>query len=161
MSEPYWQDSTRTLYNKDCRNMSELADNSIQMVCCSPPYWGLRKYAGGQDLVWGGEKDCQHHWVNNLKPDDAGQGHYAGTTRWQHIAQEAQENKIPVRDVEPGAWVKGGFKSAFCSLCGAWKGQLGLEPSPDCGGHYLKLKDGLTPKQKEYVLSELRKLGAI
>ena len=39
-----------------------LPDESVQMVCTSPPYWGLRKYDGEQELVWGGIKDCEHVW---------------------------------------------------------------------------------------------------
>jgi len=31
-----------------------LADNSVQCVVTSPPYWSLRKYAGAQELSWGG-----------------------------------------------------------------------------------------------------------
>lgn len=29
-----------------------LADGVVQCVVTSPPYWGLRKYAGAQDLIW-------------------------------------------------------------------------------------------------------------
>lgn len=29
-----------------------LADATVQCVVTSPPYWGLRKYAGAQDLIW-------------------------------------------------------------------------------------------------------------
>lgn len=29
-----------------------LPDESVQCVVTSPPYWGLRKYAGEQELVW-------------------------------------------------------------------------------------------------------------
>jgi tRNA G10 N-methylase Trm11 len=29
-----------------------LADAVVQCVVTSPPYWGLRKYAGAQDLIW-------------------------------------------------------------------------------------------------------------
>jgi len=140
--------------------MPELANESVQCVVTSPPYWGLRKYSGEQELVWG-DDHCRHVWVDAIKPDDAGQGHYTGRTRWQHIAQEAQEKGIPVRDVDPAAWAKGGFKAARCSLCGAWRGSYGLEPTPDCGRPFMKLRDDLTPKEKEYVLSELRKFGAI
>jgi len=30
-----------------------LADEVVQCVVTSPPYWGLRKYDGAQDYVWG------------------------------------------------------------------------------------------------------------
>ena len=35
--------------------MNQLADNSVQCVVTSPPYWGLRKYAGEQEIT---EWDC-------------------------------------------------------------------------------------------------------
>ena len=40
----YYQDNDITVYNSNCRDMSELADETIQCVVTSPPYWGLRKY---------------------------------------------------------------------------------------------------------------------
>ena len=39
-----------------------LADAVVQCVVTSPPYWGLRKYAGAQDLIWGGTDSCTHEW---------------------------------------------------------------------------------------------------
>lgn len=92
----YYQDNSVTLYNGDCRSMYELEEGSIQMVCCSPPYWGLRKYAGLPDLVW----------------DD-------------------------------------------------WKGQLGLEPTPDCGRPFMGLRKDLTQKEREYVIQRLKEEGLL
>ena len=37
-----------------------LADSTVQCVVTSPPYWGLRKYSGAQDLIWGGDPTCSH-----------------------------------------------------------------------------------------------------
>ena len=110
----------------------------------------MRKYSGEQDLIWGGDPNCQHQWQgdkSSLKKSNQGVGSSFIKVTDKLDALNKQSN------VDPG--------SAFCSLCGAWKGQLGLEPTPDCGRHYLKLRDDLIPKQKEYVLNELRKLGAI
>ncbi len=50
----FYRDNHATLYNKDCRAMSELPDESIHCCVTSPPYWGLRKYAGNQYLIWDG-----------------------------------------------------------------------------------------------------------
>ena len=108
----YWQDNLRTLYNKDCRSMSELPDESVQMVCCSPPYWGLRKYAGLPDLVWGGDENCQHEWRNEIGLRKTG-GNIGGRADYHNITQR--------------------FTAAnnSCSLCGAVKGAFGLESSPE------------------------------
>ena len=46
----YWQDAHRTIYNKSCLDMSELQGESVQCCVTSPPYWGLRKYAGEQTV---------------------------------------------------------------------------------------------------------------
>ena len=48
--KPYYQDNSVQIINGDCRHMG-LADESVQCVVTSPPYWGLRKYSGEQDLT--------------------------------------------------------------------------------------------------------------
>lgn len=51
--KPYYHDNLRMIFNKSCTDMSELLDESVQMVVTSPPYWGLRKYKGDQIIsVW-------------------------------------------------------------------------------------------------------------
>ncbi|KKL52847.1 hypothetical protein LCGC14_2281410, partial [marine sediment metagenome] len=70
--KPYFQYNHSTIYNKDCRTMPELADGSVQCVVTSPPYWGLRKYAGVPDLIWGGQPDCEHEWVDKEHRDTRG-----------------------------------------------------------------------------------------
>jgi len=144
----YFSDNHIKIYNGDCRDMSELPDESVQCVVTSPPYFGLRKYSGLPDLVWGGKKDCEHQWSKlptSFKRSNQGVG-----SDVMVISPKLKELNAQ-RDAG----------SNFCSLCGAWKGSLGLEPEPDCGRPYLKLKDNLTDKQREYVMSELERLGAI
>lgn len=34
----YYQDNHIKIYNKDCRSMEELGDESVQCVVTSPPY---------------------------------------------------------------------------------------------------------------------------
>lgn len=48
----FYTDETISIHNADCRNMFELANDSVQCVVTSPPYWGLRKYTGLPDLMW-------------------------------------------------------------------------------------------------------------
>ena len=50
-----------TLLRADARRIP-LADASVQCAVTSPPYWGLRKYDGAQDGVWGGGSVCKHQW---------------------------------------------------------------------------------------------------
>ncbi len=67
--------------------LRELPEQSIHCVITSPPYWGgLRDY-GTPAVVWGGDRDCAHEWIQS----------------------------------------KG--ESSRCALYGAWRGQLGHEPT--------------------------------
>jgi len=116
MTEPYYQDNLITIYNKDCRSMDELPAESVQCVITSPPYWGLRKYAGNQDLIWG-DNHCEHKWGGEL----------SGRRK------RTQGDIIDLTSKE-ATKLASAFDStggAFCSLCGAWKGAFGLEPTPE------------------------------
>lgn len=53
MSKPYYQDHYVTIYHKDCRDMSEVGDESVQLVPTSPPYNVGTDYDGYDDcLPW-------------------------------------------------------------------------------------------------------------
>ncbi len=92
-----------------------LPDESVHCVVSSPPYWGLRDYQLNP-LVWGGRDDCEHVWgetvVLGLPTGDA----HATVVRKGRRNLEEQRCKR-----ERGCW---------CQACGAWRGQLGLEPTP-------------------------------
>ena len=92
------------------------ADESVDCVVTSPPYWGLRDY-GNPPVVWGGDPGCPHAWGppgserNDLPA--AGDIHAPGAGP---------------RRVNGSAVTDGG---AFCSRGGTWRGSLGMEPEPD------------------------------
>lgn len=51
---PFYTDPYATLYLGDAlRVLADLPKESAQCVVTSPPFWGLRKYAGEQEVVWG------------------------------------------------------------------------------------------------------------
>lgn len=112
----YFQDNLERLYHGDCRNMSELPDESVQMCVTSPPYWGLRKYAGVPDLIWGGENHHEHEWVTAVRTGEI----YDTKTGGSGSAKRASGKVLNVS-----------VATNTCSLCGAWKGSFGLEPSPE------------------------------
>ena len=117
---PYFHDSHLVIYNKDSRSMAELPDGSIQCVVTSPPYWGLRKYSGEQELVWGGEKDCQHQWGNLIPNPMAKSGKHSPKSI------VAEGTKLAEHEIRINS-----NQGAFCAMCGAWKGSYGLEPTPE------------------------------
>lgn len=45
------------VYCGDSRKLP-LADESVQCLVASPPYWGLRRYSGNQEMVWGDDVTC-------------------------------------------------------------------------------------------------------
>ena len=92
-----------------------MPDQSIQCCVTSPPYWGLRSYKT-EPQVWGGVDACVHEW------GDPTRAPYA--------------NNLP----GPNGRVKNGTcgnqdrpkeTGPFCLICGAWRGELGLEPTPE------------------------------
>lgn len=111
MTTPYFEDGHIKIYNKSCFSMSELKDNSIQCCVTSPPYWGLRKYKA-PDLIFGGNNHHEHDWITESKSLEYVQGN-------PEFARPHRENKS--------------FNAVTntCSICGAWKGQYGLEPTID------------------------------
>lgn len=96
--------------------LRQLPSESVHCVVTSPPYWGLRDY-GLPPVVWGGDPECKHEWG----PAEVYHGHRGSR------GQEPQ-TKWPSNTTYPQHT---GAAQSFCARCGAWRGQLGLEPSPD------------------------------
>lgn len=84
-----------------------LEAGSVQCCVTSPPYWGLRDY-GLDPAVWGGDCDCGHDWSDVVVTRTGGPG------------SEKQASNRGANNV-----------SGVCGVCGAWRGQLGLEPTPE------------------------------
>ena len=93
-------------------------DKSIDMCMTSPPYWGLRDY-GTEGYVWDGDDNCEHDWGEC-------------ETEHDNLRFRATKDTVVGSDKNPeirkGKEYSGGN---FCLKCNAWKGQLGLEPTPD------------------------------
>jgi DNA modification methylase len=107
------------LVRSDARRIP-LPDGSVQSVVTSPPYWGLRKYEGGQDGVWGGRPDCDHEWGKEKRTKQAPQRDHAkgggfASTRGTEAARRGMAFEAS--------------QGRLCSICGAWKGSYGLEPT--------------------------------
>ena len=96
-----------------------LADGVVQCVVTSPPYWGLRAYSGEQERVWGGAVDCEHEWGAEQRGRQHGRNdtndptstNFGGWGNWDGATGDSAGN--------------------FCQRCGAWRGGLGLEPTPE------------------------------
>ena len=96
--------------------LREFPTDSIDCCITSPPYWGLRSYHT-EPQIWGRDKECEHQF-GDTKPimvgrNDTGTLYVADGHPRVFGGQKAQE-------VNQGS---------FCKLCGAWRGELGLEPT--------------------------------
>jgi len=99
--------------------MKEMPDEVIDMVITSPPYWGLRDY--GNEQIFGGDKDCEHEWLGkSWKNQNASGG-------WQGGAQGG----LPSEGQKVANYKDRKIYYQSCLKCQAWKGQLGLEPTPE------------------------------
>lgn len=93
--------------------LKEVPDESVDMVVTSPPYWALRNYkTDGQ--IWDEDENCSHEW-GEVMPD-----HHPG---------QVEQTKWKSADAAGSGQTSG--SGQFCQKCGAWKGELGLEPSYD------------------------------
>lgn len=100
--------------------LAQMADRIVQTCITSPPYWGLRDY-GLEPVVWDGDSDCEHEWDNHHQAPRGGKCTQCNTpnTGGNRAMQEM------------GSLRGEGIDSSFCRLCGAWRGSLGLEPTPE------------------------------
>ncbi len=111
--------TVRILHGNSGEMLSTIAPKSVQCCVTSPPYYGLRDY-GLPDVVFGGDATCDHQWGEPTRRHKGGQsGPGPGsqiTGRAANVARDA------------AGYIKTG---RFCLACGAWLGQLGLEPTPE------------------------------
>jgi len=109
----------------DCREiMSQWDDECIDMVITSPPYWSLRDYKL-KPLIWDGDENCEHKWEGE-KGKAVNNKNHKGQIWKKENYKDGFRNSA--RYMEQPSFVP---SNQFCSLCGAWKGQLGLEPTFD------------------------------
>ena len=102
----------------DCREvMATFPADSIDLGVTSPPYWGLRDYSS-DSLIWGGDRNHNHFFELEYVPQ-RGNRDKDFNERWGNSSGQRKQEKKNIIDSQRG----------FCE-CGAWKGQLGLEPHP-------------------------------
>jgi len=120
-----------TLLAGDVREVLRgLEAESVHCCISSPPYWGLRSY-GTEPQVWGpsaslgesaeagGRADCEHEW---------GKGRSGRTRDRQHVSEAPGARGGGLKASAKNHSTPGG--DAFCRRCGAWRGELGQEPTP-------------------------------
>ncbi|KKM00847.1 hypothetical protein LCGC14_1800360 [marine sediment metagenome] len=101
-----------------------LPDESVQCCVTSPPYWGLRSY-GTPPQIWDGDDECEHSWGDDVRVLAT---NHVDQRRWQHTRNGRDEEQPLEKRV---GWKRHSIgQGAWCQICGAWRGELGLEPTP-------------------------------
>ncbi len=83
-------------------------------IVTSPPYYGLRAY-GTDPVIWDGDENCKHDFTDEIKK---------GITGGKCVLEGAGKAMTEARYI-PNS------KHGFCTKCGAWRGELGSEPTPE------------------------------
>ncbi len=109
--KPYFEADSGIIYQGHVLDVLRDMDSEFVQLCAfSPPYWGLRKYSV-KSLIWDGDSECRHEWNKFDRPGMSG-----------GPSDKQEPNK--------GSWHKTHIQGQ-CQLCGAWRGDLGLEPTPE------------------------------
>jgi DNA modification methylase len=108
--------TTRILVGHVLDKLAELSDESVHCVVTSPPYYGLRDY-GIEHQVWGGETACGHEWGGEAIAHRSPYGADLPNPSGGSMGAKKREGET----VSQGA---------VCRRCNAWRGSLGLEPTP-------------------------------
>ena len=137
MIEPYYQDESGTIYQGHAPViLPQMEPESVQCVVTSPPYWGLRDY-GLEPQIWdeyecvskltGIKQSCNHVWGNNLPPRDK-----SGWDTFEHKYHSPGSHKTTIGStMKSFEDTRASGHGQFCQLCNAWRGSLGLEPTPE------------------------------
>lgn len=121
-----------------------LPENSIQCIVTSPPYWGLRDY-GIPPSIWGGLNGCEHEWSTKQIIVETTEN-----ARWQHNEGGYGQNRYKKEGRRANEDRTYEERPRGSCQCGAWRGCLGLEPTPEmfiehmvevCGGLWRVLRD--------------------
>ena len=96
--------------------LNKIPDESVDCIVTSCPYYGLRSYKGA-DTIWGGNPECEHEWISQQNHKD--------NLRFRDPNHTASVGNNKNAEIFANPTVLSGN----CSKCGAWKGQLGLEPT--------------------------------
>lgn len=113
--------TVRVLVGDALSVLRTLPSESVQCVVTSPPYFGLRSYSTDPQ-VWGGDPEHGHIFGVEVVPAEIGRGNWAQGVNGRGEVQPGgvAAKREPIRTVR---------ERGFCP-CGAWRGELGAEPTP-------------------------------
>ncbi len=113
----YFETENGILYNDDVLGtLRSLPNESIDCIITSPPYWGLRFYGNESNTIWGGDRNCNHEFNNEQIDINLSVSEKTGLKTGKNPSSKLKN-------------LNGEYITGYCKKCGAWYGQLGLEPN--------------------------------
>lgn len=91
--------------------LKQFPAESVHMSMTSPPYWGKRSYKT-KPLIWDGDPLCDHEWGASATKKLSGGTH--------GVVSYNMDDRIHFN-----------VESSTCAKCGAWRGELGHEFTPE------------------------------
>jgi DNA modification methylase len=100
--------------------LREMPEDSVHACVSSPPYWGLRDY-GVEQTLWGDDPDCVHEFADETVVREIRKGVGLEELGKRYRGGGKKQGQIERFTIHRGT----------CMKCGAWRGSLGLEPTPE------------------------------
>lgn len=150
--------------------LKKIPDNSIDCICTSPPYYGLRNY-NASNVIWDDNPECDHAW--NEPENETDSNYCMNCNAWKgelgqepsyklyimHLLQVTQELK---RVLKPTGTMFWNIADSY-SGSGGWGGQTGLKESTDPSKMYVEegaypdsppSKDNDIPRKSQMMIPE-------
>ena len=102
--------------------LKSLPSDYVDCIVTSPPYWGLRDYGEETVTIWDAKEGCEHEWGDWKEKHDIREESITGKTRTTDRFYDDESRRFDGNHQKHTA-------GQFCQKCGAWRAQLGLEPS--------------------------------
>ncbi len=117
--------------------LRSMPEESVQAVVTSPPYWGQRSY-GTAPQLWAGDAAHPHEWSETVPRRARSVEDEGKNSAYRKPERLALPNYDPVRfnGASPANYDAVGGEAC---VCGAWRGELGQEPTPEMFVEHLVL----------------------
>jgi DNA modification methylase len=111
--------------------LKRMPAESVHCVVTSPPYWGLRDYKL-EPQVWDGDPRHAHEFAEEEIKVEVGAGNWTQAENGPGLASGRPQTRFEgdVRAARQNTEFVT-IRQGFCTKCTAWRGSLGLEPTPD------------------------------
>jgi len=146
--KPYYSHDGNQIFNGHVLDvLRDMEPESVQTVVTSPPYWGLRDY-GLEPQIWDElpSGECEYDWEQEATGAENRVINAPLEHKWGNkLPHSKEEKRTPEELMKSHNLTRVGQNNSafkwdektpsssgqFCIHCNAWRGSLGLEPTPE------------------------------